>query len=494
MGLIKAAMGAAGGVMADQWKEFFYCDAIPAEVLAVKGQKRVSGRSSNKHGSDNIISNGSVIAVADGQCMMIVEQGKVVDVCAEPGEYTYDFSTEPSLFTGSLSQNIGAVFQNIGKRFTFGGEPPKDQRVYYFNTKELIGNKYGTPSPVPFRVVDQRAGIDIDIAIRCFGEYSYRICDPILFYTNVCGNVEGDYTREQIDSQLRRIGMQTIQAVAGSPERLDTIIERLKQQSLGLQKQRDDLLEAAGLLEIYRDDGHVCKRCEDTGYIGSTKCECFQKLLREAAFDALGASHPQDCRFSNFSLDYYSPQPLANGVVPRQRMAQVKNFCSDYARDFFVERHSFSKAQSSPSLLFLGNTGLGKTHLSLAIAGQVINKGYGVIYGSAQNLLAKLEKEKFSFNNTEDQPQSYLSLVLECDLLILDDLGTEFLSQFVTAMLYNIINTRLLEGRPTIISTNLSFQEISKRYTDRLTSRLFGGYMHFEFLGRDIRIQSKIMG
>ena len=142
MGLIKAAMGAAGGVMADQWKEFFYCDAIPAEVLAVKGQKRVSGRSSNKHGSDNIISNGSVIAVADGQCMMIVEQGKVVDVCAEPGEYTYDYSTEPSLFTGSLSDNIGAVFQNIGKRFTFGGEPPKDQRVYYFNTKELVGNKY----------------------------------------------------------------------------------------------------------------------------------------------------------------------------------------------------------------------------------------------------------------------------------------------------------------------------------------------------------------
>ena len=192
MGLMKAAMGAAGGVMADQWKEFFYCDAIPAEVLAVKGQKRVSGRSSNKHGSDNIISNGSVIAVADGQCMMIVEQGKVVDVCAEPGEYTYDFSTEPSLFTGSLSQNIGAVFQNIGKRFTFGGEPPKDQRIYYFNTKELVGNKYGTPSPVPFRVVDQNAGLDVDISVRCFGEYSYRITNPILFYTNLCGNVEQD--------------------------------------------------------------------------------------------------------------------------------------------------------------------------------------------------------------------------------------------------------------------------------------------------------------
>ena len=203
MGLIKAAMGAAGGVLADQWKEYFYCDALPAEVLAVKGQKRVSGRSSNKNGSDNIISNGSVIAVADGQCMMIVEQGKVVDVCAEPGEYTYDTSTEPSLFSGDLSQTIGAVFQNIGKRFTFGGQEPKDQRVYYFNTKELIGNKYGTPSPVPFRVVDQNAGLDIDISIRCFGEYSYRITNPILFYTNLCGNVEQEYTRSEIDSQLK---------------------------------------------------------------------------------------------------------------------------------------------------------------------------------------------------------------------------------------------------------------------------------------------------
>ena len=203
MGLIKAAISAAGGVMADQWKEFFYCEAIPTEVLAVKGQKRVSGRSSNKHGSDNIISNGSVIAVADGQCMMIVEQGKVVDVCAEPGEYTYDYSTEPSLFTGSLSENIGAVFQNIGKRFTFGGEAPKDQRIYYFNTKELVGNKYGTPSPVPFRVVDQNAGLDVDISVRCFGEYSYRITNPVLFYTNLCGNVEQAYTRDEIDGQLK---------------------------------------------------------------------------------------------------------------------------------------------------------------------------------------------------------------------------------------------------------------------------------------------------
>ena len=203
MGLIKAALGAAGGVLADQWREYFYCEAIPSDVLAVKGRKKVTGRSSNTKGDDNIISNGSVIAIADGQCMLIVEQGKVVDVCAEPGEYTYDMSTEPSIFYGDLGENVKNVFMNIGKRFTFGGEAPKDQRIYYFNTKELIGNKYGTPSPVPFRVVDQRAGIDIDVGIRCFGEYSYRISNPMLFYTNVCGNVGEAYTRDRLDSQLK---------------------------------------------------------------------------------------------------------------------------------------------------------------------------------------------------------------------------------------------------------------------------------------------------
>ena len=203
MGLIKAAVGSAGGVLADQWKEYFYCEAMEADVLAVKGRKRTSGRSSNTKGSDNIISNGSVIAVADGQCMLIVEQGKVVDVCAEPGEYTYDMSTEPSIFSGSLGQSVKEVFGNIGKRFTFGGEPPKDQRVYYFNTKELVGNKYGTPSPVPFRVVDTNVGLDMDIAIRCFGEYSYHISNPLLFYTNICGNVEAEYTRDSLDSQLK---------------------------------------------------------------------------------------------------------------------------------------------------------------------------------------------------------------------------------------------------------------------------------------------------
>ena len=202
MGLIRAALGAAGGVLADQWKEYFYCEALPANVMAVKGRKKVSGRSTNA-GSDNIISNGSVIAVADGQCMLIVEQGKVVDLCAEPGEYVYDSSTEPSVFAGNLGSSIAEVFKNVCKRFTFGGEPPKDQRVYYFNTKEMPGNKYGTPSPVPFRVVDSKIGLDVDIAIRCFGEYSIRISNPLLFYTNVCGNVIADYTIDRLEGQMR---------------------------------------------------------------------------------------------------------------------------------------------------------------------------------------------------------------------------------------------------------------------------------------------------
>ena len=203
MGLIKAIAGAAGGTLADQWKEFFYCEALPADILMCKGYKKTSRRSSNTKGEDNIISNGSGIAVADGQCMIIVEQGKVVEVCAEPGEFTYDTSTEPSIFTGKLGEGIMNTFKTIGKRFTYGGDTGKDQRVYYFNTKEIVSNRYGTVNPVPFRVVDQNIGLDVDISIRCNGEYSYKIVDPILFYTNVCGNVSEEYNRAEIDSMLK---------------------------------------------------------------------------------------------------------------------------------------------------------------------------------------------------------------------------------------------------------------------------------------------------
>lgn len=203
MGLIKAALGSVGGTLADQWKEFIYCDALANDVLVKRGHKKVSGRSSNTKGNDNVITNGSGIAVADGQCMIIVENGKIVEICAEPGEFTYDTSSEPSLFCGSLGQGIKNTFKTIGKRFTYGGDAGTDQRVYYFNTKELVDNKFGTPNPVPFRVVDNNIGLDVDISVRCNGVFSYRIMDPMLFYTNVCGNVSEDYTRENIDRQLK---------------------------------------------------------------------------------------------------------------------------------------------------------------------------------------------------------------------------------------------------------------------------------------------------
>lgn len=202
MGLIKIALGSVSSTLADQFKEFFYCDSIRNDVLVVKGQKR-TGKGSGNHGSDNIISSGSGIAVADGQCMMIVEQGRVVDVCAVPGEYQYDMSSEPSLFTGSLGDGIIETLKTIGNRIAHGGDTGKDQRVYYFNTKEITDNKFGTQNPVPFRLVDNKIGLDIDTSVRCNGAYSYKITDPVLFYTNVCGNVAQEYNRSEIDSMMK---------------------------------------------------------------------------------------------------------------------------------------------------------------------------------------------------------------------------------------------------------------------------------------------------
>lgn len=211
MGLIKAGMGALGGTFADQWKEFFYCDSLDKDVLMVKGQKRTSRRSSN-HGEDNIITNGSGIAVADGQCMLIVEQGKVVEVCAEPGEFTFDASTEPSVFTGNFGDSLAATFQTVAKRFTYGGGTGKDQRVYYINTKELGEILYGTATPIPFRVVvSEERGYKLSVNLRCNGSFTYRICDPLLFYTNVCSNVSTQYDASEIAPRLKSELMNALQ-------------------------------------------------------------------------------------------------------------------------------------------------------------------------------------------------------------------------------------------------------------------------------------------
>lgn len=203
MGLIKALSGAVGGTLADSWKEFFYCEAISDDILMCRGQKQVTGRSSNTKGNDNIITKGSGIAVADGQCMIIVEQGKIVEVCAEPGQFTYDSSTEPSIFSGKLGEGLKNTFKTIGKRFTYGGDTGKDQRIYYFNTKHIMNNMFGTPDRVPFRVVDSRVGFDVDIEVMCSGMYTFQIVDPLLFYTNVCGNVSDVYRKDMIAPTLK---------------------------------------------------------------------------------------------------------------------------------------------------------------------------------------------------------------------------------------------------------------------------------------------------
>ncbi len=278
MGLIKAGAGALGGTLADQWKEFFYCEAMPKEVLVTKGKKQISGRSSNTKGNDNIISNGSGIAVADGQCMIIVEQGKVVEFCAEPGEFTYDTSTEPSLFSGSFGESLKNTFKTIGKRFTYGGDTAKDQRIYYFNMKEIIDNKFGTPNPVPFRVVDSKLGLDIDVSIRCSGVYSYKISDPLLFYTNVCGNISDEYTREEIDGMLKTEFISALQPALGKLSELELRPNQIVTHNTDLENAMNTALSAKwgelrglkvvsialGSVTLPEDDAEMIKQAQRT--------------------------------------------------------------------------------------------------------------------------------------------------------------------------------------------------------------------------------------
>ena len=278
MGLIKAGIGALGGTLADQWKEFFYCDAMDKDVLVTKGQKRVSGRSSNTKAEDNIISNGSGIAVADGQCMIIVEQGKVVEVCAEPGQFTYDSSTEPSIFSGKLGESLKETFKTVGKRFTYGGDTGKDQRVYYFNTKELIDNKFGTPNPIPFRVVDSKIGLDIDVSIRCSGVYSYKIADPLLFYANVCGNVSDEYRRSELDGQLKTEFISAMQPAFGKLSQLELRPNQIVSHTAELENAMNQALSAKwgqlrglqvvsialGSLTLPEEDAELIKQAQRT--------------------------------------------------------------------------------------------------------------------------------------------------------------------------------------------------------------------------------------
>lgn len=294
MGLIKAGFGAIGSTLADQWKEFFYCDALDKTVLVTKGQKRVSGRSSNTKGSDNVITNGSGIAVADGQCMIIVDQGKVAEICAEPGEYTYDTSSEPSIFTGPLGKGILDSFKTLGRRFTLGGDTGKDQRVYYFNTKELIDNKFGTPNPIPFRVVDSKIGLDVDVSVRCSGVYSYKIEDPILFYSNVCGNVEHSYTRSELDGQLKTEFISALQPAFGRLSELELRPNQIVTHNADLEQAMNDTLsekwgDLRGLKIVSVALGSVSLPDEDAEMIKQAQRTAIMKDPTMAAATLVGA-------------------------------------------------------------------------------------------------------------------------------------------------------------------------------------------------------------
>ena len=341
MGLVKAALGAASGVMGDQWKEYFYCSALPAEVLAVKGQKKVSGRSSNRHGAENIITDGSIVAVAEGQCALIVEQGKVVDLCAEAGEYTYNTGTQPSLLSEGLAKNIDEVFAEIGKRFSFGGQAATDQRIYYINTKELMGNKYGTPSPVPFRVVDQRAGIDIDVSIRCFGEYSYRIVNPILFYTNVCGHVENEYTRDALEGQMRTEMMTALQPAfarisemgirySALPGHTTELAEALNQELSGKWSKLRGIeivsLGVSGVKASEEDEQMIKELQRSAAFMDPTRAAAHMVGAQASAMQAAASTPRPSTRWAHSSslpllLPPQPPRRLAAGAAPAARPA-----------------------------------------------------------------------------------------------------------------------------------------------------------------------------
>lgn len=221
MGLIRAVAGAVSGTLKDQYKEWFTCESLPNNVLAVRGVKNSTGFFNNNKGSDNVITKGSGIVVADGQCMVIVANGKVVEVCAEPGVFTYDSSTESSIFAEPLGDAFKHALEKIVDRVSYAGLNPTDQRVYYFNTKEILDNKFGTPNPIPFAVVDSKRGIDVDVSVQCSGTYSFRVFDPVAFYTNVCGNISQAYTKETLQEVMRQEFISALTPAIGSLSKLE---------------------------------------------------------------------------------------------------------------------------------------------------------------------------------------------------------------------------------------------------------------------------------
>lgn len=289
---------------------------------------------------------------------------------------------------------------------------------------------------------------------------------------------------EQIEQELAATAAMVTRAVIAAPHDTQTYITKLRDQNLELQRKRSALLAANGYPADYLTQLYACPDCRDTGYIGPKMCSCLKELLKKEAYTRLGAvSNYKTCTFYQFSLQFYPDIPDATGVVPRKRMSQILDFCRRYADTFSLE---------SESLFMLGKTGLGKTHLSLAIAAAVTEKGYGVVYSPLQKLMDRLELGKFS-RDTESREQysEQMAHILECDLLVLDDLGTEFHTQFTSSVLYNVVNSRMVEKRPTILNTNMELAQIEEKYSQRMVSRLICGYKVLKFYGKDIRFIKK---
>lgn len=285
----------------------------------------------------------------------------------------------------------------------------------------------------------------------------------------------------ELDRKIAQTSIQLTRVMLSGQKDITDAIAEIRHNNLAMQQRQIDILRANGCPDDFLSPKYHCVKCSDTGFIDGKICTCFKELLQKTAYDELNRSTPLElCSFRSFSIDFYPDKAENSNLSPRQIMDKVKKNCWDYATNFTL---------NSPNLMFQGGVGLGKTHLSLAIAGKVIAKGYGVIYGSAQNFFNSIESEHFGRGENK---QYTLNLLKSCDLLILDDLGTEFITQFTTAALYDIINTRILTRRPTIISTNFNIDGLKKKYDDRITSRLSGNYVRYQFVGSDVRITLKV--
>lgn len=354
MGILKVGAGAAASVLEDSWREYFYCPSLEADVLAKKGENRRSGRSRNTKGSENLISNGSLIAVNEGQCMMIVDQGQIVEFCSEPGEYVYDQSAEPSIFYGGLKKGILDSFRQFGKRFTMGGDTGRDQRIYYFNMKEIVGNKYGTANPVPFRVVDANIGLDMDISIRCHGEYAYRIVDPILFYKNVCGNVEEEYRRDEIDSQLKSELLTALQPAFGK-------ISSMGIRYSALPSHADDLADALNEVLSEQWDGHYGIAVSSVGINSVTASPedeaMIKELQRSAVFRNPGMAAARLTDAQARAMEEAAKNPNAGPMMAFAGMNMASRAGGADAAALFAMNQAMGQAGNQPGTAPMGQPG-----------------------------------------------------------------------------------------------------------------------------------------